>query len=434
MAICEKGLIHRLSANLWLGLLSHFPLISCTANQWILANLPGPLAHQSTWTTTSAMVNSSDNPQQSRFEREMLALVMQALAEAFDRGQQEQRSPVVITSRRPDGMLEIDGVGEPVVVAVAVIRTAYPRDIHRVIWYLNELARHPEIAKSGTLIKLVAAEHLSPGAKSALKDKGYAFFERSGSLFLHTEKMLINIERPSKSPSRSHAVDLFTEAREGVVHGLLKNAFHWMMGADLAEQSQTSTYTCSVVLQELERREWCETQGTGRTKRRRLVQPGLLLDDWAAHWQQRSVSRTRGYVFVENPRMLIDQLARLVAKSGFDGPWAVTGAAAANLYAPLLTSVDSVEIIVLPGYAATLAAHLDLKPASKGSNVTIVERRGASLQFREFQSMYPAYFASLYVQYLDLLDGRGRNKELAIHLREQLEKKWSGGIRHQVAE
>lgn len=373
----------------------------------------------------SAMAYASDKHQQSGFRREMLGLVTQALTEAFGSGVHVVANSVTTLTGHAGGLLEFEGVGEPVFVAVAVIRSVYPRDTHRAIWLLDEIALRSGAAKSGRLIKLVAADHLSPGAKTTLKEKGYAFFERNGSLFLRTEEMLINVERLSKSPSRPYSVDLFTEAREGAVHGLLKNAFRWMAGVDLAEQAQTSTYTCSVVLQELERREWCETQGAGRAKRRRLVQPGRLLDDWATHWQQRGVSRSRGYVFVENSRMLIDRIAGLVKEAGVDFPWAFTGAAAANLYAPLLTSVDSAEIIVPPGYADILGAALNMKPAPKGSNVVIVERGGTGLQFRESHALYPAYFASPYIQYLDLLDGRGRNKELASHLREKLAQEWA---------
>ena len=403
-------------------------MISCTANHGIFEKLNVELAKSSGQPINlddySAMAHSFDDHQQSRFEQEMLGLVEQALTASIDGDIRVAAISAIIPSGRRGSLLKIDWDGEPVLVAIEVIRTAYPRDIHGVMLRLDEVALSPGSAKSGTIIKLVAAEHLSPGAKSTLKDKGYAFFERSGNLFLRTEKMFINIERPSKPPPRPRSIDLFTQAREGVIHGLLRNAFQWISGADLAEQSQTSTYTCSIVLQELERREWCETQGAGRDKRRRLVQPGQLLDDWAAHWQQRCVSRSRGYVFVENPRMLVDRLADLIHESGVDVPWAFTGAAAANLYAPLLTNVDSAEIIVPPGYAVILGAALHMKPASKGSNVTIIERGGTSLQFRENHALHPAYFASPYVQYLDLLDGRGRNKDLAIHLREKLAQKW----------
>ena len=47
--------------------------------------------------------------------------------------------------------------------------------------------------------------------------------------------------------------------------------------------------------------------------------------------------------------------------------------------------------------------------------------RGASLLFRDVQQEYPAYFASPFMLYLDLLDGRGRNRELAQQVLEKLE-------------
>jgi len=49
------------------------------------------------------------------------------------------------------------------------------------------------------------------------------------------------------------------------------------------------------------------------------------------------------------------------------------------------------------------------------------ERGGASLLFQDRHPEYPSYFASPFILYLDLLDGRGRNKELAQHVREKLE-------------
>ncbi|EKL8567600.1 hypothetical protein PSQ33_006601, partial [Pseudomonas aeruginosa] len=109
----------------------------------------------------------------------MLELVRQALTKAFGRSVQAESRSTIITSAHSISLLKIDWDGEPAFVAIEVIRTAYPRDIHGVLWRLDAL----ELAMPGTLIKLIAAAHLSPGAKSTLKDKGYAFFERSGSLF-----------------------------------------------------------------------------------------------------------------------------------------------------------------------------------------------------------------------------------------------------------
>ena len=107
-----------------------------------------------------------------------------------------------------------------------------------------------------------------------------------------------------------------------------------------------------------------------------------------------------------------------------DYRWAFTGAAAANILAPLLTSTEGAEIIVPKGYADRMADVLGLKPVSKGANVTLIEREPASLLYRDVSPNHPIFFASPYILYLDLLDGRGRNKELAEHIREQLESLW----------
>ena len=100
--------------------------------------------------------------------------------------------------------------------------------------------------------------------------------------------------------------------------------------------------------------------------------------------------------------------------------WALTGAAAANAVVPHLTSVDRLEIMVRPGLAEGIASQLALTRADKGFNVTLVEREGAPFMFLDGMHERPnSYFASRFVQYLDLLDGVGRNKELAQVFREK---------------
>lgn len=64
---------------------------------------------------------------------------------------------------------------------------------------------------------------------------------------------------------------------------------------------------------------------------------------------------------------------------------------------------------------------MKLKPAEKSANVTIIERSGAGMQFIDFDADLQAYLASPFIIYMDLLDGRGRNKELAQYFRERLE-------------
>jgi hypothetical protein len=213
---------------------------------------------------------------------------------------------------------------------------------------------------------------------------------------------------------------LFTGAREQVVHALLE---HWrtkgnddISGSDLSKVAETSTYTVSLTMQELEREDWVETVGKGPSQRRRLRDPESLIDAWATDWKARRQEASRWYIYTEG-KMLVDKLTtRLSDKSG----WAFTGAAAANIVVPHLTSVDRAQLIVPPGQALVWAEQAQLKPAEQGANVVLIERDGASIMFTRRHPERPgAVFASPFIQYLDLLDGYGRNKELADEFRRR---------------
>lgn len=310
--------------------------------------------------------------------------------------------------------------GEQVDIAIKILRHAYPRDVREAVWTLDEYRLTADSHEN--LIPLVAADSLSPGARALLRKRGIAYFEGNGNLYLRWRQWLIDIERPrSKSAVRRAATSLFSDAREMVVHALLEHRNEWLTGGELAEIAQTSTYTTSVVLQELERREWCESGGAGRTLRRRLIQPRSLLDAWAEHWTKRNERRSRYYMFAVQPNGLLAQLAERLDRAEIDAAWAFTGTAAANVFAPLLTSVDTAEIAVPRGYARQFAEALELKQVEQGANVILVEREGAGMLFPAAIAGTSAYVASPFILYLDLLDGRGRNKELALHVLEQLQ-------------
>ncbi|EPY4274722.1 MULTISPECIES: type IV toxin-antitoxin system AbiEi family antitoxin [Enterobacterales] len=351
----------------------------------------------------------------------MLDALVEALAEAFG-----SEASVLDASHKlhgVDGMVEIKASGKTLQVLVEVKREVYPRDLRNAVYQLRR--GMDETHHRHEAIGLLAAGVLSPGAKQELREQNIASFELGGSLYLKHDGWLINIEKPSHRPKKNtQGIDLFTEARESVIHALLMNSHGWLTGTELAEQAETSPYTCSLVLQELTLREWVESTGGGPSKRRMLARPGKLLDAWSEQWQERKEKKSKWYTFVENPRDMLSHLAERIDCQKVDYPWAFTGAAAANVYAPLLTSTEGAEIIVPRGYAERMADVLGLKPVSKGANVTLIEREPASLLYREMHPDHPIFFASPYILYLDLLDGRGRNKELAEHIRERLESLW----------
>jgi hypothetical protein len=77
---------------------------------------------------------------------------------------------------------------------------------------------------------------------------------------------------------------------------------------------------------------------------------------------------------------------------------ALTGAAAANILAPLLTSVEIAELIIPPGSAQGYAEALGLKQADKGYNIVLIERGGASTLFNEQLPNQPIRFAPPFIQ------------------------------------
>lgn len=351
------------------------------------------------------------------------ALLVSALADATDSHVVPRQSDSQAPRRSaPDLRLSLGGSHrDAVAMAVVFLRHAYPRDIREAVWRLDAYKQSAPSAAEPIL--LVAAESLSAGAKDLLRKRGVAYFERNGTLFLRWRNWLVNIERPTVATARrGDAFALFTEARELVVHALLRHGSEWLTGTALADLAGTSSYTCSVVLQELEKREWCETSGAGQTLRRRLVEPRQLLDAWAQHWIQRKETRSRWYYLPTSSVPLIEQLCQSIAGAGVSMPWALTGAAPANAISPLLTSVEVVDLVVPPGQTEPLARALKAKPAEMGANLSIVERSGAGMQFLEFHGECQMPFTSPFVMYMDLLDGRGRNKELARALRETLKE------------
>ncbi|UJB64338.1 hypothetical protein YS110_06030 [Acidovorax sp. YS12] len=311
-------------------------------------------------------------------------------------------------------------MGDKVELAVEVLRAGYPRDVRLAVHQLHAY----QAARRDSAVPLelcVLADYLSPGSRKELKHAGINYYDGTGSMHFKHRTYLVVVEREPRNPSPRRAQKLFSGAREQVVHALLE---HWrqtggqdfISGAELAERAQTSPYTVSLTMQELEREDWVETTGKGPAQRRRVSDAAGLLDAWAADWTSRREPITRWYTYAPQSNPTDALLSRLAHRQG----WAITGAAAANAVVAHLTHVDRVQVIVPPGQAEAWGHDLKLKPVDKGANVVLIEREGASLMFLdEHPERLGSRFASRFIQYLDLLDSYGRNKELADEFRRR---------------
>lgn len=352
-------------------------------------------------------------PSMKQLFDEFVATLIEVTGAEIDRVSFEVES---IAGGKPvDVLLNARVRGEEWLVAVELMREGYPRDIRDAVWSLDGV--RPQ-SKSASVVRMVVAQRLSRGAKDDLRMREVGFYEAGGSFYLRHDRWLIDIQRRSV-PRLDRPTPLFTGSREKVVHALLHTQGDWFTGAQLAELSETSAYSSSVLLKELENREWITTEGgRGRGMRRKLVQPGALLDEWATAWQDSKQHRTRWFLYCANPRHLIEKISDGISSKLLDSGWAFTGAIAANIESPLLTSVDVAEVAVAPQFIREFVEGLSLKPADKGYNVVLIERTGAGMLFRRNHDR--GWFASPFIQYLDLLNGKGRNAELAAQLRQDI--------------
>lgn len=318
----------------------------------------------------------------------------------------------VHSHRDLDALITVEA-DPPFSLAIEVMRQGYPQKVSAALWHLEEYRR-----SAPSVIPVIIGD-ISSGSRALLRERGVGYYDFDGSLFFRHGHILVNIERPPHPKHRSEPTSLFTEAREKVVHALLQSAGEWTTGTEIAQRAGVSAYTASTTIRELQLRDWLAAEGGGRTSRCRVQRAGDLLDAWAASWKERKEVKSRYFLFAASGSLVQDVTRKMGNSFDAGHPWALTGSAAGNMIAPLLTNVDHVDLIVSAGTAQDWATNAGLSPAEKGANVTLWERDGASELFQ--QDIGETRVASPWIVYLDLVrDQRGRNKELATHLREQV--------------
>lgn len=321
------------------------------------------------------------------------------------------------TLRDPGHDARIDAQigGRPVTLLVETKQNVYPRDVHQVLWRLKSLGSGDD---SRIAVPVLAAASLSPGAKDLMRAEGVGYFDSGGSLYLPAAGAYVFIDKPPPKAQVSTMRSLFSGRRAQAIHALLVQREQWFGVKALAAVSQVSPATASEVLTELAQFDWIDTRGQGPRKERHLRDPQALLDAWANQVTAGRVPALRRY-FV--PGMKSDALVERVAQAfeARDAGYAISHEAAAQRYAPYLSSVGQVRCRLLPTPAADDAlAAIGARAVHEGANFAVIDVKSpGDLLFRE--RVGDAWLASPIHVYLDLLKGEGRAKEMAEHLRKE---------------
>ena len=278
-------------------------------------------------------------------------------------------------------------------------------------WHLINIARHrPELP-----LVLIAAE-TTADARRILSEHGIAFIDGLGNAQLELPGLLFHIAgtgRPTRAPAPSRL-----SGKAGLVaQALLLDPKRAWRITDLAEQTAVSSGLVHRVLARLEVEGIVSTAGAGPRRTRHVTDPAALLDLWAEENVDKPV-RTRGYLLAQTPRQVINQLGEALNDARID--YALTGAAAASIIAPFVTTITVTEVWVA---AATdpqeFFDHTPTTQVTEGHNVTFLQAgTDAPLAFR--QQSGGLWIVNRFRLYADLRRDKRRGVEQADHLRREV--------------
>ncbi|SEH15056.1 Transcriptional regulator, AbiEi antitoxin, Type IV TA system [Sphingopyxis sp. YR583] len=318
---------------------------------------------------------------------------------------------------RVDAIAELSISGRPFRLVIEVKREVFPRDVRETIWQLRNYLAHIDDG-SVEMLPFLVAHSISPGARQVLQEEGIGYYDFGGALFIPSRETYVFIDRPPPRKTQKIFTSIFEGQRARVVRAVFDKAPNWLSVKELAKDLDISPATASATLSEMERRDWVEAEGLGPSKLRRLSNGRMLLDEWSEYIaDQPTPKMKRYYVSMKTAEGLMRKLDAACCDAQIR--YAVTGEAAAQLYAPYLSSVAQVRCRMAPGrHAEEMLSDMDARPVSEGWNLGIIDVRSAS-DVDVGQRCDGIALAPPIQVYLDLLQGAGRSKEMAVHLRAE---------------
>ncbi|MDE0507002.1 MAG: hypothetical protein OXI17_00015 [Gammaproteobacteria bacterium] len=318
-----------------------------------------------------------------------------------------------------DAQVNLNLGQEAVTLLVEAKKALFPRDVRQLLWKVREVPPDwPLSSERRQTVSCLIAETISPGAKDLLRDEGVGYYDSGGSLFLPAGRIYVYVDKPPPKSESKSMRSLFSGRSAQVLHTVLMRHGGWLGVNEVAEVAQVSPATASQVLKELEKFDWAESRGQGPGKKRQLREPGALLDAWTQQLAVMQPPIPRRY-FVPSVRTgeLTEALAEACAANNAE--YAVTHEAAGQRYAPFLSTVPSVQCLLLANSAAyKVLDSLEAHPVNQGANLMVFEvKTVGEMLFREL--LAGIWLASPVQVYLDLMRGEGRGKDLAQHLRRQ---------------
>ncbi|MFQ6014865.1 MAG: type IV toxin-antitoxin system AbiEi family antitoxin [Anaerolineae bacterium] len=259
---------------------------------------------------------------------------------------------------------------------------------------------------------VVVTPYVSDRGRQVCKEIGISFLDLSGNALLDLGDFYFEVEGKPNSYKASRSLkSLFQGRSERVLRALLTDPKRRWTLRELAAEVGISLGYASEIAHRLDEQEWVERSRTGGL---RLVAPTDLLDRWREEYTYRRSPITELYGLGE-----VADLERAVAdycrEQGTN--YAFTLFSGANLVAPFTRYLQIA--FYFSGHPATLQERLGFKPVSSGANVLVLRPYDVGV-FHGAQQVRDRRVVGNIQLYLDLYGYKGRGREQAEFLREQV--------------
>ena len=275
---------------------------------------------------------------------------------------------------------------------------------------------------------LLAIRQLSDRTRDMLRAASYSWAEElTGNVHVVGPGLFVNVNREQHSEARRESG---VRARLRGRSGLLAEALLTSLAQEridlrtLAVRAHASNALASRVLNRLSQMNLLEVRGAGPNKSWLLADRGGLLDLWAAEEHPRPEKSYGIYVWSRSSQGLLEKLPAL---DHLTDAWALGGPAAANSYAPTLTTYPDPTIWIdarIPPEDVARVLGGDL--AEKGANMQLWQSEGnlplvlATLKIKERSSVPGLRLVSKPRAYIETFRAAGRSPEIAHNLRGRM--------------
>jgi len=350
------------------------------------------------------------------FEQDVSRALLDALNHV-PRTHADLRLRVAPINPRVDMMVEVTISGHERLLMIEAKQKVFPRDVREMLYRLLQLG---DTYEGRRILPMVISDTLSKGARAEIRDAGMGYFDLSGSLYLPADPAYVFIDRPPRKAQAKRLATVFHGRKAAVLRVLFGRRDDWVSVKEVSDVAAVSPATASETLTELERREWVEAQGSGPTKQRRLTSEmaPTVLDAWTQDVTSRPAPRWKRYFVPADAHHMVDMIADAARQA--EARYAITGEAAAQVYAPHLTSLSQVRCrMSMDAHGGEVLDRLNARAAGEGWNLAVLDSRNAS-DFSDSRPIYGVCYASPIQVYLDLLHAPGRAKDLGEFLRHDL--------------